>query len=73
MLNELESIYHMWSGKTNPVGLFSYKVKIRPFCREFLIEAMGKFDIYFYTAATRSYGEVAVDILRMEVSKGVEE
>ena len=56
------SVYHMWNGQ------FSYEVKLRPFVSEFMEVAMKNFEVYFYTAATRSYGDLAVEILRIEMS-----
>jgi hypothetical protein len=46
---------------------FSYLVKLRPFVKYFLEQAMTDFEIYFYTAATRVYGDMAVEILKLEM------
>ena len=55
------SIYHMWNGQ------FSYLVKLRPFVSDFIEVAMKNFEVYFYTAATRSYGDLALEVLRVEL------
>ncbi len=46
-------------------------VKLRPFLGEFLKQILDekKFDIFFYTAATKFYGLWIIDILRMEVQR----
>ena len=53
----------MW----DPASRFSYLVKLRPFVRYFLEMALIDFEIYFYTAATRTYGDLAVEILKLEM------
>lgn len=59
----VKSRYHMW----DPVNKFSYLVKLRPFVRFFLEQALQDYEIYFFTAATRVYGDIAVDILKLEM------
>ena len=53
----------MW----DPNAGFSYLVKLRPFVRHFLEMVLTDFEIYFYTAATRTYGDLAVQILKLEM------
>ena len=60
-IDKLKSEYHIW-GQT-----FSYKVKIRPFLKEFIKEVMQMYEIYFYTAATRNYGDYILEILKLEI------
>lgn len=50
-----KSIYHLFKR-----GSFSYQTKLRPFCAEFLLEALSKFEIHFNTAATRLYGTLVL-------------
>lgn len=44
-------------------------VKLRPFCAEFLVEAMRSYEVYFYTAGTRPYGLQILDILKLELGR----
>ena len=55
--------YHIWSPRT-----FSFYVKLRPFCAEFLIEAMQNYEVHFNTAAVRTYGILILGILKFEVN-----
>ena len=57
------SIYHIWQPHQ-----FSYFVKLRPFCAEFLIQSMKNYEIHFNTAATRYYGVMILSVLKHEVS-----
>ena len=57
------SIYHIWAPRT-----FSFYVKLRPFCAEFLIEAMQNYEVHFNTAAVRTYGILILGILKFEVN-----
>lgn len=61
LYDSVKSRYHMWDYS------FSYLVKLRPFVRYFLEMALTDFEIYFYTAATRIYGDLAVQILKLEM------
>ena len=63
LYDTVKTRYHMW----DPVAKFSYLVKLRPFVKYFLEMALADFEIYFYTAATRSYGDLAVQILKLEM------
>jgi TFIIF-interacting CTD phosphatase-like protein len=56
-------IYHIWTHQ------FSYQIKLRPFLHSFLTQCMDNYDLYFYTAATRSYGELCVKLLKLEMAK----
>lgn len=63
LIDPLRSIYEI---KTQDKGMH---VKLRPFLGEFLKQILDekKFEIFFYTAATKFYGIWIIDILRMEV------
>ena len=57
----------IYEAKVRPYG---YKVKGRPFLKEFILEIMKFYEIYFYTAAIRSYGLSIMEIIKRMVSKG---
>lgn len=59
-----KSKYHIWWPYQ-----FSYIVKLRPFCAEFLMQAMHNYEIHFNTAATRSYGEMILRVIKYEITK----
>ena len=63
LIDEDRSIYQIWAPRT-----FSFYVKLRPFCAEFLIEAMENYEIHFNTAAVRTYGILILGILKFEVN-----
>ena len=63
LVDKLKSKYHIWAPG------FSYLVKIRPFFREFIQQAMQLYDLYFYTAATRVYGNVILEVLKHEIKQ----
>jgi|LauGreDrversion4_2_1035121.scaffolds.fasta_scaffold65455_4 TFIIF-interacting CTD phosphatase-like protein len=56
-------MYHMWSKN------YSYLVKIRPFFKEFILQSLHMYDLYFYTAAVRSYGVMVLEILKLEIGE----
>ena len=60
----IRSWYHMWC----PEAKFSFLVKLRPFCKEFLEEAMNNYKIYFYTAAQSGYAKKVLEILKLEMN-----
>jgi len=68
LVDPLLSIYHIWQHPGHTGG-FSYLIKLRPFCKEFLMHAMVDYDIHFYTAATRRYGEFILELLKHEVTR----
>ena len=51
-----------------PVDKFSFLVKLRPFCKEFLEKAMTDYKIYFYTAAQSGYAKKILEILKLEMN-----
>ena len=53
----------MWSKN------YSYLVKIRPFFKEFILQSLHMYDLYFYTAAVRSYGVMVLEILKLEIGE----
>lgn len=61
-LDEVRGLYHLWAPN------FSYLVKLRPFLHQFLKDNMLTYEIYFYTAATRLYGELIVQLLKLEMA-----
>ena len=62
VLDQTKSMYHIWES-----GLFSHRVKLRPFCAEFLKLAMNDFEVHFNTAATRLYGIRIIHLLKAEI------
>lgn len=63
LVDPLKSIYNMWTG---PI---LFVVKLRPFFVEFMEESMKNFEIYFYTAGTRFYGNLILDVLKLEIQR----
>ena len=55
------SLYHIWTES------FSYLIKLRPFCAEFLNEMLDQYNIIFYTAAKRTYGILVLECLKKEM------
>lgn len=48
-----------------------FHVKIRPFLAEFIRKLYDekKFEVHYYTAGTRSYGTMIIDIFRIEIDR----
>ena len=71
LVDSVRSIYHVWNGlvRDNKINRFSFLIKLRPFCKEFLLDAMKNYDLYFYTAATRKYGEFCLKIFKVELTR----
>jgi hypothetical protein len=48
-----------------------FHVKLRPFLADFLhlLFVERKFRVYYYTAGTRSYGGMILDLLKMEITR----
>ena len=68
VFDKLKSKYHI--SEFNPCP-FSFMVKLRPFCAEFLIKAMSSYEIHFNTAATRRYGHRILEVLKYEVTEKI--
>jgi hypothetical protein len=62
IVDETKSIYHIYEPRQ-----WSHRVKLRPFCAEFLIAAMQDFEVHWNTAATRAYGLRIIQVLKSEV------
>jgi hypothetical protein len=71
LVDGVKSVYHIWqnAGSSDIKNKFSFLVKLRPFCKEFLTMSMVDYDIHFYTAATRRYGEFCIEILKHELMR----
>ena len=67
VFDKIKTKYHMW----DPKHSMSYLVKLRPFLREFILEAMKSYKLYFYTAANSAYAKMVIDILKLEMVSGV--
>ena len=65
LMDPVKHVYHIWAPG------FSYSCKMRPFLNEFISEALECYELYWYTAATRIYGEMVVDVLRLEIGDTV--
>ena len=63
IIDETKSLYHIY----DPVQRWSKRVKLRPFCVDFLIEAMRDYEIHWNTAATRPYGIRIIEVLKAAV------
>ena len=50
LIDKLKRKYRIIEWHPRP---FSYVVKLRPFCAEFLVQALKNYEIHFNTAATR--------------------
>eukprot|EP00347_Sterkiella_histriomuscorum_P012433 403368592 len=65
LIDPLKSIYE--------IKLFrgGFHTKLRPFLFEFLKKVFDerKFEIYFYTAGTKDYGMLIIDIFKMEITR----
>jgi hypothetical protein len=66
VFDKIKTKYHMWDPKHG----ISYLVKLRPFLREFFLEAMQSYKLYFYTAANSAYAKMVIDILKLEMVNG---
>jgi TFIIF-interacting CTD phosphatase-like protein len=53
----------MW----DPEARFSFLVKLRPFFKEFIRDAMNDYKVYFYTAAQSGYAKKILEILKLEM------
>lgn len=60
VFDSLKGKYHMWQP-----GQYSYLIKVRPFCADFLLSAIEKFKVYFYTAAKLNYAQQVLKVLKM--------
>ncbi|CDW87741.1 tfiif-interacting component of the c-terminal domain phosphatase [Stylonychia lemnae] len=65
LIDQYKCIYEI----KQPFG--GFHVKLRPFLAEFLkiIHDQQKFDIFYYTAGTRAYGQLIIDVFKMEISR----
>ena len=61
-IDKSKSSYHIWEPRK-----FTHRVKLRPFCAEFLATAMKDFEVHFNTAATRLYGVRIIQVLKQEL------
>ena len=63
LIDPLLSLYELW--------LYNhiYLVKLRPFFAKFFVEIIKLYEVYFYTAGNRSYGEAILDIFHQELSR----
>ena len=50
-----------------------YRVKMRPFLAEFMIELLEKYHVVFYTAGTHAYGKMIVDIIKRHVHSFIDD
>ena len=46
---------------------FRYIVKSRPYLTQFMLELLPKFQVFFYTAGIRVYGEMIIEIMKSHV------
>lgn len=54
----------LYSAKMYP---FRYLVKCRPYLTEFMLELLPKYQVFFYTAGIRIYGEMIVKIMKQHI------
>ena len=66
-MDPLLSIYKMSLMNMN------YIVKLRPFFLDFFLTIQQDYEVYFYTAGNRPYGEIILDILKLELKLNLED
>ena len=46
---------------------FRYIVKCRPYLTQFMLELLPKYQVFFYTAGIRVYGEMIIKIMKSHI------